>query len=91
MPITRKAFVFHYFLPIAEVPHPDPKVDRELIDYYLEFAQPQYLTWSAQKIITVRVLKLQAARKFINVKFKVTRGSAMSEHTFSLADLSTLR
>ena len=61
MPITRKAFVFHCFLPIAEVPHPDPKVDRELIDYYLEFAQPQYITWSAQKIITVWVLKPQAA------------------------------
>nr|KAJ0197850.1 hypothetical protein LSAT_V11C700361140 [Lactuca sativa] len=67
MPITRKAFVFHCFLPIAEVLHPDPK-----------------------KIITVRVLKPQAARKFINVKLKVTRGSALSEHTFSLADLPNL-
>ncbi|KAL7605732.1 hypothetical protein Lser_V15G20073 [Lactuca serriola] len=90
MPITRKVFMFHRFLPIAKVPHPDPKVDHGLIDYYLEVAQPQYLTWSAQKIITVRVLKPQALGKYIHVKFKVTRGSTLSEHTFSLVDLPNL-
>ncbi|KAL7603436.1 hypothetical protein Lser_V15G20514 [Lactuca serriola] len=86
MPITPKAFVFHCFLPIAEVPRPDTKVDREFIDYYLEFTQRQYLTWNTQKIITIRVLHPQAAGKYINVKFKVTRGSALSEHAFSIVD-----
>lgn len=47
MPITRKAFVFHCFDSTVKVPSQHPKVDRELNDYYLQFGQPQYLTWSA--------------------------------------------
>lgn len=61
-----------------------------MIDYYMEFAQPQYLTWSAQKITTVKVMKPTVAGKFINVKFKVTRGSEGSVHVISLADLPNL-
>ncbi|XP_052625071.1 uncharacterized protein LOC128132503 [Lactuca sativa] len=45
MPITRKAFIFHCFNSTAAIPSPDPKVDRDLLEFYLEFAQPQYLTW----------------------------------------------
>ncbi|KAL7615919.1 flocculation protein FLO11-like [Lactuca sativa] len=44
MPITRKAFTFHFFDVTAKFPHPNLKVDRELIDFYLKNGQPQYLT-----------------------------------------------
>nr|KAJ0203831.1 hypothetical protein LSAT_V11C500231530 [Lactuca sativa] len=54
MPINRKAFIFHCFASTAVVPSPDPKVDRDLLEFYLEFAQPQYLTWSLKKITMVR-------------------------------------
>nr|KAJ0227894.1 hypothetical protein LSAT_V11C100037890 [Lactuca sativa] len=90
MPITRKAFTFHCFDVTANVPHPNPKVDRELIDFYLKFGQPQYLTWSAQKIIKVKVLKPTQAGKFVNVNFKINRGTANTEHLISLANLPSL-
>ena len=90
MPLTRKAFIFHAFSNVAEFPHPHPKVDRDLIEFYLKAAQPQYQTWSAQKIINVRVLKPYTEGKFINVRFKVLRGSAKTEHAISLADLPNL-
>ncbi|KAL7601624.1 hypothetical protein Lser_V15G23907 [Lactuca serriola] len=90
MPLTRKAFIFHAFSNIFEVPHPDAELDRELIDFYLKAARPQYLTWSAQKIVNVRVLKPYTEGRFINVRFKVIRGSAKTEHLISLADLPNL-
>ncbi|KAL7583768.1 hypothetical protein Lser_V15G45863 [Lactuca serriola] len=90
MPLTRKAFIFHAFSNIYEVPHPNPEVDRELIDFYLKAARPQYLTWSTQKIVNVRVLKPYTEGRFINVRFKVIRGSAKSEHLITLADLPNL-
>ncbi|XP_052627004.1 uncharacterized protein LOC111900825 [Lactuca sativa] len=40
MPITRKTFKFHCFDSTVPVPFPHPKVDRELIDFYLKFGQP---------------------------------------------------
>ena len=46
-PITRRPFVFYCFDSIAHVPSPDSMVDQDLINYYLEFFQHQYLTWSA--------------------------------------------
>lgn len=82
--------MFHVFEPTIVVPSLYPKVDRDLVDYYLEFAQPQYLTWSAQKITTVKVMKPTPAGKFINVKFKVIRGSNNSVRIISLADLPNL-
>ncbi|KAL7611656.1 hypothetical protein Lser_V15G06890 [Lactuca serriola] len=90
MPLTRKAFIFHAFSNIFEVPHPDAELDRELIDFYLKAARPQYLTWSAQKIVNVRVLKPYAEGRFTNVRFKVIRGSAKTAHHISLADLPNL-
>ncbi|KAL7586079.1 hypothetical protein Lser_V15G41333 [Lactuca serriola] len=90
MPLTRKAFVFHAFNNVAEFPHPHPKVDRDLVDFYMRAAQPQYQTWSAQKIINVRVLKPYKEGNFTNVRFKVLRGSAKTEHAISLADLPNL-
>ncbi|KAL7590743.1 hypothetical protein Lser_V15G39175 [Lactuca serriola] len=90
MPLTRKAFIFHAFANIAEFPHPHPEVDRELIEFYLKAAQPQYQTWSAQKIINVRVLKPYTKGKFINVRFKVLKGSTKTEHAISLVDLPNL-
>ncbi|KAL7586246.1 hypothetical protein Lser_V15G38226 [Lactuca serriola] len=90
MPLTRKAFIFHAFSNIFEVPHPNDELDRELIDFYLEAARPQYLTWSAQKIVNVRVLKPYAVGRFTNVKFKLIRGSARTAHLISLADLTNL-
>ena len=90
MPLTRKAFVFHAFDNIAEFPHPHPKVDRDLVEFYLRVAQPQYQTWSAQKIVNVRVLKPYREGNFTNVRFKVLRGSAKTEHAISLADLPNL-
>nr|KAJ0186128.1 hypothetical protein LSAT_V11C900506530 [Lactuca sativa] len=90
MTITRKAFIFHCFNSTAAIPSPDPKVDRDLLEFYLEFAQPQYQTWSSKKITTVKVMKPYSAGKFINVKFRVTRGTEGSVHHFSLADLPNL-
>ncbi|KAL7590355.1 hypothetical protein Lser_V15G35622 [Lactuca serriola] len=90
MPLTRKAFIFHAFSNIFEVPHPNDELDRELIDFYLEAARPQYLTWSAQKIVNVRVMKPFAVGRFTNVKFKLIRGSARTAHMISLADLPNL-
>ncbi|KAL7592583.1 hypothetical protein Lser_V15G33727 [Lactuca serriola] len=90
MPITRKAFIFHCFESTVAIPSPDPIVDQDLLNYYHEFSQPQYLTWSSKKIITVKVLKPTPAGKFINIKIKVTRGSDGSVHTISLADLPNL-
>ncbi|KAL7605852.1 hypothetical protein Lser_V15G18825 [Lactuca serriola] len=90
MPMTRKAFIFHAFSNVAEFPHPHPQVDRNLINFYLKAAKPQYQTWSTQKIVNVRVLKLYSEGNFINVRFKVLRGSAKAEHAISLADLPNL-
>ncbi|KAL7619172.1 hypothetical protein Lser_V15G03621 [Lactuca serriola] len=90
MPLTRKAFIFHAFSNIFEVPHLNAELDRELIDFYLKAARPQYLTWSAQKIVSVRVLKPYTEGQFINVRFKVIRGSARTAHHISLADLPNL-
>ncbi|CAI9281519.1 unnamed protein product [Lactuca saligna] len=90
MLITRRAFVFHCFDKIADVPSPDAKVDRALIDFYLTFAKPQYSTWSAQKIITVKVIGPFLFDGFVNIKFKATRGSNNSLHKFSLADLPNI-
>ena len=90
MPITRKAFTFHCFDVTAEVPHPNLKVDRELIDFYLKYGQPQYLTWSAQKIVKVKVLKPTPVGKFVNVNFKINKGTVNTEYFISLADLPNL-
>ncbi|KAL7609467.1 hypothetical protein Lser_V15G13968 [Lactuca serriola] len=90
MPLTRKTFVFHAFDNIAEFPHPHPKVDRDLVEFYLRAAQPQYQTWSALKIVNVRVLKPYREGNFTNVRFKVLRGSAKTEHAISLVDLPNL-
>ncbi|KAL7587460.1 hypothetical protein Lser_V15G39921 [Lactuca serriola] len=90
MPLTRKAFIFHAFDNIVEFPHPHPKVDRDLVEFYLRATQPQYQTWSAQKIINVWVLKPYMEGNFTNVRFKVLRGSAKTEHGISLADLPNL-
>ncbi|KAL7582410.1 hypothetical protein Lser_V15G45692 [Lactuca serriola] len=90
MPLTRKAFIFHVFSNIFEVPHPNDELDRELIDFYLEAARPQFLTWSAQKIVNVRVMKPFAVGRFTNIKFKLIRGSARTAHMISLADLPNL-
>ena len=76
MPITRKAFVFHCVDSTFPIPFPDPKIDRDLLNFYVSFYQPQYLTWSNQKITTVKLLKPTSAGKFISVKFKVTQGSS---------------
>ncbi|KAL7594713.1 hypothetical protein Lser_V15G29516 [Lactuca serriola] len=90
MPITRKAFVFHCFELIIEVPSPHPQVDRELIDFYLKFGQPQYLTLSARKITTVMVLKPSSVGKYINVSFEISQGSDNSVSIISLVDLPNL-
>ena len=90
MPITRKAFIFHCFNSTAAIPSPDPKVDRDLLEFYLEFAQPQYLTWSSKKLTIVKVMKPYSAGNFINIKFRVTRGTEGSVYHFTLADLPNL-
>ena len=87
MPINRKAFIFHCFESTMAIPSPDPKVDQDLLEYYHEFSQPQYLTWSNKKITTVKVLKPTLAGKFLNIKLKVMRGSDGSSHTITLVDL----
>ncbi|KAL7600730.1 hypothetical protein Lser_V15G23049 [Lactuca serriola] len=63
---------------------------QEPVEFYLMSAQAQYQTWSAQKIINVRVLKPFREGNFTNVRFKVLRGSAKTEHAISLVDLPNL-
>ena len=41
MLITRRAFVFHCFDSVVEVPSPDTKLDKALVDFYLAFGKPQ--------------------------------------------------
>lgn len=82
--------MFHSFESIAFVPSPETKVERALVDYYLAYSKPQYLTWSAHKITTVKVMKPIATIIFFNVNFRVTRGLNNVVHEFSLADLPNL-
>lgn len=90
MPITQKAFIFHYFESTVATPSPDPIVDQDLLNYYHEFSKPQYLIWSSRKITTVKVLKPTPAGKFIIVKLKITRGSDGSGHSITVVDLPNL-
>ena len=53
MPITKRAFIFHCFDSIVDIPSHDVKVDKALIDFYLTYGKPQYVTWSVHKLTTV--------------------------------------
>ncbi|CAI9288599.1 unnamed protein product [Lactuca saligna] len=52
--------------------------------------RPQYETWNASKITTVKVTEPIETDSFPNAKFKVVRGSANQVHEFTLADLPCL-
>lgn len=90
MPLTMKAFLFQCFEPIANTAPSNGKVNKSLMEFYLKHGKPQYETWSAQKITTVKVVGSVDTESFINVKFKKARGSQSVIHKFTLTDLTGL-
>ncbi|CAI9263447.1 unnamed protein product [Lactuca saligna] len=65
----------------------DSSADNLLFSFYLKHMKPQYETWSANKIMTVKVVGLIETNSFPNAKFKVARGSTSQVHVFTLVDL----
>ncbi|CAI9289421.1 unnamed protein product [Lactuca saligna] len=58
--------------------------------FYLKHMKPQFETWSASKIIVVKVTGTIETESFPNVKFKVVRGSFSQVYEFTLPDLPCL-
>lgn len=82
--------MFRSFVTVANTPDFDTNVDKMLMEFYLEYAKPQYQTWSAQKITTVKVIVLVQTENSFNVKFNTPRGSMSAIFEFTLADLPCL-
>ena len=61
-----------------------------LFNFYLKHIKPQFETWSASKIVAVKVTGPIETESFPNAKFKVVRGSARQACEFTLADLPFL-
>ncbi|CAI9265410.1 unnamed protein product [Lactuca saligna] len=90
LPITLKAFTFHAFIKVSSIPFSDSTGDQTLFNFYLKHMKPQFETWSASKIVVVKVTGLIETESFPNAKFKVARGSARQACKFTLADLPCL-
>ncbi|CAI9302445.1 unnamed protein product [Lactuca saligna] len=87
LPFTSKAFKFHSFIKVANVPISDSGADQLFLQLYLQHMRPQYKTWSANKIMAVKVTRPIETDSFPNAKFKFFRGSTSQVHEFTLADL----
>ncbi|CAI9303077.1 unnamed protein product [Lactuca saligna] len=72
-PITPKAFRFHAFVKVANSPFTDSGADQLLFSFYLKHMKPRYETWSAHKIVVVKVTRPIETESFPSVKFKVVR------------------
>ena len=57
MPMTAKAFLFRCFEPTVNPTSSVAKVNKTLIEFYVNHVKPQCETWSAQKIITIKVIE----------------------------------
>ncbi|CAI9303284.1 unnamed protein product [Lactuca saligna] len=90
LPITPKAFKFCSFLKIANVPSVDNDANQLLFLFYLKHMKPQYETWSASKIIAVKVTCPIETESLPNAKFKFMRGFASRVQELTLADLPCL-
>ncbi|CAI9287051.1 unnamed protein product [Lactuca saligna] len=90
LPITPNAFRFRAFIKVANVPFSDSTGDQLLFAFYLKHMKPQFKTWSARKIVAVKVTGPIETESFPNAKFKVLIGSACQACEFTLADLSCL-
>nr|KAJ0211284.1 hypothetical protein LSAT_V11C400208210 [Lactuca sativa] len=77
LPITLKASRFRAFIKVAS-------------NFYLKHMKPQFETWSASKIVAVKVTGPIGTESFPNAKFKVARGSARQTCEFTLADFRCL-
>nr|KAJ0212697.1 hypothetical protein LSAT_V11C400209080 [Lactuca sativa] len=77
LPITLKASRFRAFIKVAS-------------NFYLKHMKPQFETWSASKIVAVKVTGPIATESFPNAQFKVVRGSARQTCEFTLADFRCL-
>ncbi|CAI9282320.1 unnamed protein product [Lactuca saligna] len=84
LPIIPKGFKFRAFVKVVNAPLTDSSIDQLLFSFYLKHMKPQYETWSAHKIVVVKVTETES---FPNAKFKVARGSACQSYKISLADL----
>ncbi|CAI9289762.1 unnamed protein product [Lactuca saligna] len=71
--MTPKAFKFHSFVIVANVPSTDKGADHLLFSFYLKHMKPQYKTLSASKIIVVEVIGPIKIDNFPKAKFKVVR------------------
>lgn len=88
--ITPKAFWFRYFDKVAKAPDSDNNANLMLISFYLKHGMPRYKTWSSKKIYVVKVIGPTETESFVNVRFKVVRGSRNLVFEFTLTDLPCL-
>lgn len=87
LPLPHNAFRFRSLVKVANTPFIDSGSNQMLFAFYLKNMKPQYETWSAHKIVIVKVTRPIETESFPNVKFKVARGSACDAYEFTLADL----
>nr|KAJ0186669.1 hypothetical protein LSAT_V11C900486170 [Lactuca sativa] len=90
LPITPKAFRFLAFIKIVNVPFSDNTADQMLFAFYLKHIKPQYETWSARKIMYVKITGPIEIKSFPNARFNVATGSASQACEFTLIDLPCL-
>nr|KAJ0212498.1 hypothetical protein LSAT_V11C400221470 [Lactuca sativa] len=90
LPITPKAFRFCAFVKVANVTFIDSTADQLLFAFYLKHIKPRYETWSASKIVSMKVTGPIETESFPNAKLKVARGSTCQAYEFTLADLPCL-
>lgn len=86
IPITPKAFKFHNFVKVVNVPPTDNGTDHLLFSLYLKHMKPHYETQS-MKITFVKVIGPIETDSFPNAHFKVARSSTSQVYEFTLADL----
>ncbi|CAI9263693.1 unnamed protein product [Lactuca saligna] len=87
---TLKSKMFCALVKVVNVPFTDSNVDQLLFSFYLKHMKPQYKTWSAHKIVAVKVTRLIETESFPNSWFKVVRGSSCQAYEFNLANLPSL-
>ncbi|CAI9285990.1 unnamed protein product [Lactuca saligna] len=74
--ITPKAFRLRSFVKVVNIPTTDSGADHLLLSFYLKHMKPKYEMWSASNIMGVKVTSPIETDSFLNVKFKVVRGSS---------------
>nr|KAJ0215179.1 hypothetical protein LSAT_V11C300140950 [Lactuca sativa] len=75
---------------VVNAPFTDIGAHQMLFAFYLKHMKHQFETWSANKIVFVKVTGLIETESFSNANFKVMRGSASQPYEFTLVDLPCL-